>query len=82
MDNNSSEPRAYALALVNPHNICYANAVLRMLHQARSREGLITGLGDLNGSHAGRQIQSGSQHCQGPSMVIRVARVAEANSPA
>ena len=42
-------PRAYALAFVNPHNICYANAVLRMLHQA-TREGLITGLGDLNGS--------------------------------
>ena len=34
--NNSSEPRAYALALVNLHNICYANAVLHMLHQARS----------------------------------------------
>ena len=49
MDNNSSEPRAYALALVNPHNICYANAVLHM-HQAMSREGLITGLGDLSGS--------------------------------
>ena len=50
VDNKSSEPRAYALAFVNPHNICYANAVLHMLHQARSRAGLITGLGDLNGS--------------------------------
>ena len=38
------------IALVNPHNICYANAVLHMLHQARAREGLITGLGNLNGS--------------------------------
>ena len=50
VDNKSSEPRAYALAFVNPHNICYANAVLHVLHQARSRAGLITGLGDLNGS--------------------------------
>ena len=50
VDNNSSAPSTYSLALLNPHNICYANAVLHMLHQARSREGLITGLGDLNGS--------------------------------
>ena len=71
MDNNSSEP-SICIGSCNPHNICYANAVLHMLHQTRSREGLITNLGDL--------IQSGSQHCQGPSMVIRVARVA--NSPA
>ena len=42
VDNNSS--------VVNPRNIWYANAVLHMLHQARSREGLITGLGNLNGS--------------------------------
>ena len=49
-DDRSSEPRAHTLAFVNPRNLCYANAVLRMLHQARSLEGAITGLGELNGS--------------------------------
>ena len=49
-DDRSSEPRAHALAFVNPRNLCYANAVLRTLHQARSLEGAITGLGELNGS--------------------------------
>ena len=38
-DARSSEPRAHALALVNPHNLCYANSVLRIMHQARSLEG-------------------------------------------
>ena len=49
MGTSSREPNARALAFANPHSLCYANAVLRMLHQARSLEGPITGLGEMNG---------------------------------
>ena len=49
MDTRSSEPHAHALTLANPRNLCYANAVLCMLRQARSLERPITGLGEING---------------------------------
>ena len=49
MDTRSSEPYAHSLTFANPHNLCYAIAVLRMLHQAKSLEGPITSLGEMNG---------------------------------
>ena len=42
-----SEPSARALTLHNPHNLCYANAVIHMLHYTQSLEGRISGLGAL-----------------------------------
>ena len=45
-----SEPSARALTLHNPHNLCYANAVIHMLHYTRSLEGRISGLGALCGA--------------------------------
>ena len=46
----SSEPGARALMLHNPHNLCYANSVLHMLHYARSHEGQVSGLGAMCGA--------------------------------
>ena len=54
-----SEPSARALTLHNPHNLCYANAVLHMLHFTRSLEGRISGLGALCGALA-QAIRSNS----------------------
>ena len=50
MRETTSEPSARALSLHNPHNLCYANAVLHMLHYARSFAGQISGLGALCGA--------------------------------
>ena len=50
MGETTSEPSARALSLHNPHNLCYANAVLHMLHYARSFAGQISGLGALCGA--------------------------------
>ena len=44
----ATEPNAHSLVLINPHNLCYANSVLHMLHQARALAGRISGLGALN----------------------------------
>ena len=46
----SSEPSARTLTLHNPHNLCYVNAVLHMLHYARSLVGQVSGLGSLSGA--------------------------------
>ena len=50
MGGTPSEPSARALTLHNPHNLCYANAVLHMLHYTRSLDGRISGLGALCGA--------------------------------
>ena len=52
MGETTSEPSARALNLHNPHNLCYANAVLHMLHYARSFACQIRGLGALCGALA------------------------------
>ena len=59
MGETASEPSARALNLHNPHNLCYANAVLHMLHYARSFTGQISGLGALCGALAQAARSSG-----------------------
>ena len=44
------EPRARSLVLHNPHNLCYANSVLHMIHYACSHHSQVTGLGILSGA--------------------------------
>ena len=56
----STEVAAQSLVLSNPQNLCYANSVIHMLHQARALAGPISGLGALNGAlmQAARTDQS------------------------
>ena len=43
-------PSLMPMPLLYPHNLCYVNSVLHMMHQAGSLTGPITGLGALNGA--------------------------------
>ena len=81
-DRITNEPHARSLALTNPHNLCYANVVIHMLHYARSHDAFISGLGEVNGAIV--QASRSNQHlyCQTPGMELHMARMAEAHATA